>query len=374
MFNIPPESEGINTRKIQWTQGIALFLLTAVLCGCAAPAGVSEDTYTKFTRRETSIFDTEITFIAYARTEAEFEAVYTEAMDRLRTYDHIFDGYNAYEGLHNLYYVNRHASEGPVEIPEELFGLISWCKEQWEKGLRSTNIAMGAVLSIWHEYREAGLDDPTSAQLPPMEALLAANEHVNFNDVILDAEKQTVFFADPALTLDVGAVAKGYAADAIVSYLYESLPSFLLSLGGNVYAGEPPRDGRSAWAVGIQDPRTDALTLALGGTEIMDIVDVSDLTVVTSGDYWRYYIVDGERYHHIIDPETLMPSRKMQSVTIICESSTLADFLSTTLFVLSYEEGYALIESLDGVEAMWVLPDGTIQSSPGMAPYARSLK
>lgn len=348
------------------------FVLALLLAASAlVPAGLSETPYTKYSRRALDIFNTEITLMGYTRTEAEFSQAYEDTLALLRRYDQIFDAYNACEGLNNLYYVNRHAAEGPVEIPEELFSLISWCKEQWGKGLRSTNIAMGAVLSIWHEYREAGLADPENAQLPPVEALLAASEHTDFDNVILDAEKQTVFFADPQITLDVGAVAKGWAADAVLPYLKEHMPSFLISLGGNVYVGDPPLDGRANWAVGIEDPRPDENG---GGLMYRDIVDVHGLTVVTSGDCWRYYMVDGQRYHHIIDPETLFPSTKMISVTIICESSTLADFLSTTLFVLSLEDGLKLIEGMEGVEALWMLPDGSEQASSGMGQYLRSLK
>ncbi len=346
---------------------LALILLLA----SAVPICFSETEYTKFSRRALDIFDTEITLIGYTRTQAEFDQAYEDTMALLMRCDRVFDAYHGYEGLHNLYYLNRHAADAPVEIPSELFDLISWCKRQWDAGLRSTNIAMGAVLSIWHEYREAGLDDPQNAQLPPMEALRAASLHTDFDKVILDADKQTVFFSDPEITLDIGAVAKGWAADAAVPYLSEHMPSFLLSLGGNVYAGEPPRDGRADWAVGVQDPRPDEN--GLGGV-YKDIVDVHDLTVVTSGDYWRYYIVDGQRYHHIIDPVTLFPSTRMLSVTIICESSTLADFLSTTLFVLSAEDGLRLIEGLEGAEALWVLPDGREQVSSGMGQYLRSLK
>lgn len=347
-----------------------LLILTLVLTA-SAPIALSENVYTKYSRRVLDIFDTEITLMGYTRAQEEFDQAFEATVALLRRCDRIFDAYNGYEDLNNLYYVNRHAAESPVVIPEELFSLISWCREQWDRGLRSTNIAMGAVLSIWHEYREEGLNDPASAKLPPKEALLAASEHTDFDNVILDAEKQTVFFSDPEITLDIGAVAKGWAADAAVPYLKEHMPSFLLSLGGNVYAGDPPLDGRANWAVGVQDPRPDE---GGGGLMYRDIVDVHDLTVVTSGDYWRYYVVDGQRYHHIIDPETLFPSTKMLSVTIICESSTLADFLSTTLFVLSPEDGLSLIEGMEGVEALWMLPDGTEQASSGMGQYLRSLK
>ena len=362
------------------TRNAVLFVLSVLACvaiacaGCfAASAGKTED-YTKYSTVRLNIFDTEITLIGFAKSEEEFSKAADETFDLLRRLDQIFDAYNAYDGLNNLYYVNRHAAAEPVEVPGELFDLISWCRQKWDEGLRSTNIAMGAVLSIWHDYRTAGNQDPEQAQLPPMEDLQAASLHTDFENVVLDAEKQTVFFADPDMTLDIGAVAKGYAADAACEVLKKAMPSFLLSLGGNVYAGEKPMDGRSAWAVGVQDPRSKALDAAIAGSDILDIIDVSGLSVVTSGDYWRYYTVDGVRYHHIIDPETLMPSTRMQSVTIVCESSILADFLSTALFVTSYEDGLRLIESLDGVEAMWVLSDGSIQYSPGIIRYVRSLQ
>lgn len=356
----------------RWISLLCVLLAVTLTGGAACPDCLGETGLAKFTGRELSIFDTEITLIGFAPSQAAFDQVWEETLSYLRRFDKVFDGYNGYEGLHNLYYLNRRAAKEPVEVPDELFALVSWCKDQWDAGLRTTNIAMGAVLSIWHEYREAGLSDPASAALPPMEELKNASQHVSMDDVILDKDKQTVFFADPNLTLDLGAVAKGWAADAVLPMLTEKMPSFLLSLGGNVYAGDPPRDGRSAWAVGVQQPRPEELRPE--DSQYLDIIDLTGLTVVTSGDYWRYYVVDGQRYHHIIDPVTLMPSRTMMSVTVICESSVLADFLSTTLFVLSYEDGLHLVESMEGVEAMWVLADGAVKSSPGMAAFARSLK
>ncbi len=332
-----------------------------------AAQDVQNNLYQRFSRTDLSAFDTVITLVGFAQSQADFDQAANEAFERIRSLDHIFDAYNAYDDLNNLYYLNLHGAEGPVEVPEDLFQLIAWCKSQWENGLRETNIAMGAVLSIWHEYRTEGIQHPESAQLPPMEALLNASEHIDFENVVLDSEKQTVFYSDPDLTLDIGAVAKGYAADEVAALLYQRMPSFLLSLGGNVYAGNAPMDGRANWAVGVQDPDTSN-----SGTK--DILDVHDKTVVTSGDYWRYYVVDGQRYHHIIDPETLMPSTKMISVTIVCDSSILADFLSTTLFVLPYEAGRAVAERLDGVEVMWILPDGTIEATDGMKDYARSFR
>ena len=355
-------------------RALSLLLALCLILSLTGPLSnaARTETYTAYIYRDASlIFDTEISLKGYAKSEEEFARVAQETMALLREYDHIFDGYNAYDDLHNLYYLNLHAAEGPVEVPKPLFDLLSWCQDQWNAGYHTVNVAMGAVLSIWHEYREAGNADPENAKLPPMEDLVTAAEHIDFTDLVLDPEKQTVFYADPLLRLDIGAVGKGWAADAVLPYLYENMPSFILNLGGNVYAGDPPLDGRAAWAVGVQDPTADEMTLLLGGSQYLDILDVNGVSVVTSGDYWRYYTVDGVRYHHIIDPDTLMPSRQMLSVTVVCESSALADFLSTTLFILPYEEGLALVSGLEGVEVMWMLADETVYLTPGMADYAR---
>ena len=161
----------------------------------AAPIAARTETYTAYIYRDASlIFDTEISLKGYAKSEEEFARVAQETMDLLREYDHIFDGYNAYEGLHNLYYLNLHAAEGPVEVPDALFQLLSWCQDQWNAGYHTVNVAMGAVLSIWHEYREAGNADPENAELPPIEDLTTAAEHIYFTDLVLDSEKQTVFY------------------------------------------------------------------------------------------------------------------------------------------------------------------------------------
>ena len=351
----------------------ALLLALAVCFSVFSPflAGKAEASYTRFSRLEFDIFDTEVTLLGYAPSQEEFDRTADSTMDLLRRYHQFFDAYNEYPGVNNLCVVNSRAALAPVEIPDALFDLISWCKNQWDAGYTKTNLALGAVLSVWHDCRVAGIADPENAKLPDMDTLRRMAEHTDFDQVLLDQEARTVYFADPLLRLDVGAVAKGYAANQARDYLKEAMPSFLLDLGGNIYAGEPPMDGRPHWGVGVRNPDLNAM--ALYGTDILDVMYVDSLTVVTSGDYWRYYTVDGVRYHHIIDPDTLMPSRKVLSATVVCESSLLADYLSTTLFILSPEDGLKLIEGLEGVEAMWVLPDHSIQTSSGMGQYARSL-
>lgn len=172
-----------------------------------------------------------------------------------------------------------------------------------------------------------------------------AAQHIDINNLLLDSENMTVSFADPEMKLDVGAVAKGYATEIVGQMLLSGdVPSFIISAGGNVRMGIAPADGRAKWGVGIQDP--DGAVLGL--SDIVETLFLVNASVVTSGDYQRFYIVDGQRYHHLIDPDTLMPDTEFRSVSIITKDSGYADLLSTAAFLMPYDESRAFIESLDG--------------------------
>lgn len=316
-------------------------------------------------------FDTVITLIGYADSEQAFSQHAATAHEMYLYLHKLFDNYNSYEdeGIVSVYTVNERAAQEPVAVDPILFSLLTFCKNQYAAAQGQTNVAMGSVLRLWHDYREAGLENPSTAQLPPMDELTAASEHIDIEDLILDAKLQTVYFADPALKLDVGAVAKGYATEIVAQLLIAgSMPSFTISAGGNVRTGEPPLDGRKAWGVGIQDPDG----AVFGTADIVEALYLSNLSVVTSGDYQRFYEVDGTRYHHLIDPDTLMPGDFYRSVTIVTQDSGYADLLSTAAFLMPYEESRAFIESLEGVEALWLFDDGSMRMTDGLVPHARS--
>lgn len=342
---------------------MAALLLWAALVPCAAAESK---------RYETSfldVFDTFSQVVVYADTQEAAQEILQTVHDELKVYHRLFDIYQAYEGVNNLYTVNQNAGIAPVAVEQPLYDLLTFGKEIYAQTGGKTNIALGSVLSIWHEYREAGLDDPDNAKLPPMEDLQAAAQHMDINNLILDAENRTVYFADPEMKLDVGAVAKGYATELVAQTLLASdMPSFIISAGGNVRMGNPPADGRAKWGVGIQDP--DGAVLGL--SDIVETLYLTGCSVVTSGDYQRYYVVDGQRYHHLIDPDTLMPDTDFRSVSIITEDSGYADLLSTAAFLMPYEESRAFIDSLDGVEAIWLFPDGSKKMTFGAMNVAKS--
>ena len=345
--------------------GALLALLLVALC---LPAGAVMH---KYSTMYLDSFDTVITLIGYAESEETFNEQADQVHEMFLYMHKLFDTYNSYEdeGIVSIFTLNERAAQEPVAVDPILFSLLTFCKANYALCHEQVNVAMGSVLSIWHEYREAGLADPEHAQLPPMEALEAASGHMNIDDLVLDEENMTVYFADPQLRLDVGAVAKGYATELISQMLLAGpMPSFIISAGGNVRTGISPQDGRKAWGVGIQDPDGSVFGLS----DYVEVLYIHDISVVTSGDYQRYYEVDGQRYHHLIDPETLMPDTDFRSVSIITEDSGYADMLSTAAFLMPYEESRAFIESLDGVDAIWLFPDGSMQMTDGAMKVAKS--
>ena len=350
-------------KKLAACLAIVLLLALALL-----PANAQ---MSKYSNVYLDTFDTVIQLIGYAESEEVF-AQQSELVHQMYLHLHkLFDTYNSYEdeGIVSIYTLNERAAKEPVKVDPILFALLTYCKSNYALCESQVNVAMGSVLSIWHAYREAGLENPEAAQLPPMDMLTAAAAHTNIDDLILDSENMTVYFADPEMKLDVGATAKGYATEVVAKMLESGpLTSFLISAGGNVRAGAAPQDGRKAWGVGIQDP--DGAVFGL--SDYVEVLYIAGLSVVTSGDYQRFYTVDGENYHHLIDPDTLMPSKEFRSVSIITEDSGFADMLSTATFLMPYEQSRAFIESLEGVDAIWLFPDGTIEMTEGATKLAKS--
>lgn len=316
----------------------------------------------KFTSYYFDYFDTVTTVTGYAESREAFDAVCAEIESQLKEYHQLYNIYNRYDGLNNLYTVNT--AGGAVKVDGRIIGLLEYAKEVYTVTNGKTNAAMGSVLSIWHDYRTLGSNHPEKAELPSMERLTEASAHTDINDVVTDRENSTVFLADPDMSLDVGALAKGYATEQVAKWLEsEGYTGYILNVGGNVRTVGAKADGEK-WTVGLENP--DA---ASEDDAYLVHLSLAGETVVTSGSYQRYYIVGGKSYHHIIDPETLMPSEKYRSVSVICRDSALGDALSTALFCMTYEEGSALVETLDGVEAMWLLNSGEKLFSSGFDNY-----
>lgn len=331
--------------------------LALLLCGCTLPA--KEPPKKQYQATFLTLFDT-VTFISgLAESEEAFQREAQQVHDQLLVYHQLFDIYNDYDGLSNLKTVNDNAGVAPVVVDEIIIRFLTDCKAYYELTGHTVNVAMGSVLSLWHEARTEGLNDPSNAALPDRQALEEASLHTGWENVIIDADASTVYLSDPLLRLDVGAAAKGWSAQQVA----QSAPrGLLISVGGNVCATGPKDASGTPWVVGITDP---------DGGDYLHTLSITDLAVVTSGDYQRYYVVDGKAYHHIIDPETLMPAHRWRSVTVACRDSGLADALSTALFLLPLEDGQELLDQWSA-EAMWLDAQGNRYYSPGFRELIRT--
>ena len=320
-------------------------------CGCSA---LPENTAKKqYTATFLDLFDTVTTIVGKAESEESFQAAAQAVRDELLIYHQLFDIYHDYDGLNNLKTINDQAGVAPVKVDERIIRMLTDAKAFYEITDGRVNVAMGSVLNLWHEARDDGRDDPVNARLPEEDELKAAAEHISIESLVIDEAASTVYLSDAEASLDVGAIAKGWAAQQVAEKATKGL---LISVGGNVCATGPKDDKGTPWVIGVQDPD--------GGSDYLHTIYVSGGSVVTSGDYQRVYVVDGKAYHHIIDPDTLYPSAYWRAVTVVCEDSGVADALSTALFLLPREEGQKLLD-LYGAEGLWVAYDGSLYYSPG---------
>lgn len=309
-------------------------------------------------------FDTVISVVGYEDSKEEFDKMAEEILSEFAEYHKLYTVYHRFDGMENLCTINEldDKTHRTVKVDKRIVDMLLFARQMYDFTEGNVNVAMGSVLSLWHDYRTVGMDNPKVASLPPMEKLVEASEHVDINDMVIDEERCTVNLADPMMKLDVGAVAKGYATEQVARHLEEQgITGYVLNVGGNVRTIGSKPDG-SPWTVGLENP---------DGGEFLDYLLLDGQSVVTSGSYQRYYYVDGKRYHHIIHPDTLMPAEGFVSVSVICEDSGLGDALSTALFCMPQDKGLSLIESMPDTEALWVTDDGERLKSSGWDKYTK---
>lgn len=326
---------------------VLVIIIVFICCSCSADFNFAK--YDRYQSGFLDLFDTYSTVIAYDKNEQVFDDHFKQFHDKLEEYDKLYSIYNSYDDMENLCSLNQKAKDGPVKVDSRIIDLLEYCKYVYDLTDQKTNVCFGSVLSIWHDSREHAADHPEDAKLPDMDMLKQASQHTDFNDLVIDKENSTVYYADPMLKLDVGAVAKGYAVREVCKWANENLwTSAAISIGGNVCTfGYKNNDGKTLWNIGVENPDTSSEDYLLN-------VSITDLSVVTSGDYQRYFVVGGKKYCHIINPDTLMPSEYFSSVSVICKDSALGDALSTALFNMPIEDGQKLVDSMDDVEAVWV--------------------
>ena len=337
---------------------LGVLLLLSAMAGCKQPSG-GQPVDGVQSAVNFAYFDTVSYVYSYAGDPVEQFNERSAGVSRiLQEYHRLFDIYHEYSGINNLCTVNKQAGGDPVPVDPKLIQFMLYAKELYETTGGEMNIMMGAVLSIWHEYRTYAMDNPGKGQVPPMEDLQEAAAHTDISLLEIDETNNTLRITDPKASIDVGALGKGYATELAAQYLEQDQAySYVLNIGGNIRIIGTKPDG-SGWLTGIRNPFGEDTPAAK--------LNLSDISCVTSGSYERFYTVGNQRYHHIIDGDTLMPADYFPSVSILTKDSGLADALSTALFCMPYEEGLQLANRLDGVEVLWIFEDGSIHCTDGL--------
>ncbi len=262
-----------------------------------------------------------------------------EALDEIERMDHIMSNYKK---TSELSFLNNNAAKSPVSCSKDLFEVIEKSYYYSELSNGAFDITVFPLIELWGFFREEG-------HIPSDKEIHDLLPAVSYKNIVMrrsdDPEKSyTVFFQRQQTRLDLGGIGKGYAVDKALEVIKKhGIDNACINLGGNIYVLGAP-DGKSVWKIGVQHPRNN--------TEILGYLELSNEATATSGDYERFFEIDGERHTHIIDPRSGMPVRGVIATTIIAPTGTDVDALSTIVFVLGTEKGLGLIHKIPGAEAM----------------------
>lgn len=340
----------ITTRKI-FTGIILILLLMMPLSGCGGRnAGEQQEDDLKAVNKTSYLMGTLVQARVYSSSVEEGEEVLERVFDRMAEIEEKMS--LNIEGS-EINQVNAAAGDHRVHISEDTWIVLEKGLEYAELTAGSFDLSIGPLVKLWG----IGTED---ARVPSKEEIQAKLPYVNYRQIQLFPEKREVFLEDRNMLLDVGGIAKGYAADVTRQIFMEfGINHAYISIGGNVLVvGEKP--DRTPWKIGIQNPFKPR-------GAYMAVIEVIDKTVVTSGDYERYFIKDGVTYHHILDPSTGYPAcNGLKSVSIITDKSLDADALSTGMFVLGIERGLKLLEEIDGVEGIFITDDKKVYITSGL--------
>lgn len=325
-------------KKFSHRQRALCFFLSALLL----PGALTLDGCRSYMAKETRTgfyLNTVVSITLYGNNQ---EKLFDGCMELADTYERMFS--RTLEGS-DIWNIN-HSGGRSVSVHDETRDLLKIALSYAEMSDGLVDPTIGSLSILWN------FGDENQGVVPSREEITEALSHVNYRNVIIEGNQ--VALADAKAQLDLGFIAKGYIADKIKEYLLENnVSGAIINLGGNILTiGQKP--DHTPFKVGIQKPFADT------GTSVLTL-DIQDKSLVSSGNYERYFIKEDILYHHILSPLDGYPSKSgLSSVTIICEHSVDGDALSTLCFLLGYEKGKELTDSLQGVEAVFIAEDGTV--------------
>lgn len=314
-------------------------ILLVFLCSCTVtPSKQASASLKRYSAEIYGVFDTVISFTAYCESKGNFEGLYNDVSAEFTVLHKLFDRYNTYSAINNIKTINDNAGKMPVEVDERITELLNFASEMYISTDGIVNVMMGDVFDLWRNSRDNTLPPPSDKELKE------AAENADIANLIVNKERSTVFIASGECSIDVGAIAKGFAADKVAEMLEKKkVSNFLINCGNSsIRASGKPQD-KDAWNIGIRKPfeinKDDG-----DEQKLISTVKLIDSAIGTSGDYQNYYQYNGETYHHLIDPQTLYPAKNYRAVTVICDGCAIADALSTAIFIADEEWGNELAD------------------------------
>lgn len=331
-----------NDKKYIFFIRIICIILLLMLSGCSPKV--------KKIQKEIFALNTVINITVYGDEEAE--KVLQKAINRI--YD-IENKMSVTISESDVSLINQNAGKRPVKVHEDTFFVVQKALEYGELTNGAFDISIYPLVKLWN-INNGNKNIPTEEEI---------NETLNLVDykkIKLNLDDMTVFLEMEGMAIDLGGIAKGYAVDEVRKILKEGgIKHALIYMGGDIAViGNKPEGG--LWRIGIEDPRYQN-----EGSRYFAVIEGSDLSVVTSGDYQRYVEIDGKRYHHIFNPYTGYPAEaNVISTTVIGESSIDADALATSIFVLGVDEGLEIMEKAYGFEGIIVTKDKYVYTTEGL--------
>lgn len=288
---------------------------------------------------------TEVSVTVSAPSAAEGDAVIEAAMAEIRRLDGMM---SLFREDSEITRINLAAGKHPVKASPEMMEVVEHAWRISEISGGAFDITVGPLVVLWQMRLKEG-KTPTDIEITNV------LRRIGFRKIVIDGNASTIYLRKKGMIMDLGGVAKGYAADRAARVLAQrGVNNAIVAVAGDIRAMGRRPDG-SPWRIGVQHPREPEKTLT--------VLELSDVSVSTSGDYERFKIIGSRRYHHILDPRTGRPSKGMESVTVIGDRGVVVDPLTTALFILGPEKGMQLVRSL-GYEAVFVDDMGRITSTP----------
>lgn len=281
----------------------------------------------KVFRKSKMLMDTVVTITVVSDSDSNAEKAIDNAFAVIEKIDGLL---NFYSDKSEISAINRNAGTNLVSVSPETMEVIEKATHISELTEGSFDITIGPVMELWNFHIKKKPDDRT----------IKSRLHlVDYKSIAINKTGSTVYLKKNNMKIDLGGVAKGYAADKAVEELKKNgIQSGIVSIAGDIKAFGLKPDGRP-WKIGIKNPRQKNKD-----DEIIAVMELTDMAISTSGDYERYFIEDGKRYHHLLNPKTGYPADSCQSVSIMAKDGAIADPLSTGIFIIGHERGIKLLE------------------------------